>query len=108
LFPQPPVIDFRCPQKACCERPLKVPKTQVKRVVSLAGVFIARRILQRCEHCGRVFEDPALRRWVGHRCNTAWDVLVFAERILILVDRLPRLLESLPGKNAVGNRLFFT
>jgi hypothetical protein len=62
LFPQPPVIDFRCPQKACCERPLKVLKTQVKRVVSLAGVFIARRILQRCEHCGRVFEDPPLRR----------------------------------------------
>ena len=82
LFPQPPVIDFRCPQKVCCERPLKVLKTQVKRVVSLAGVFIARRILQRCEHCGRVFEDPALRRWVAHRCNTAWDVLVFVGRRL--------------------------
>jgi hypothetical protein len=72
------VVDFRCPQKRCsCGGPLKVKKTQIKRVVSLAGVYIARRIVRNCDHCGRVFEDPALRRWVAHRCNTAWDVLVF-------------------------------
>jgi hypothetical protein len=33
-------------------------------------------------------------------------LLAFAERILTLVDWLPRLLKTLPGQNAVGNRLF--
>jgi hypothetical protein len=33
-------------------------------------------------------------------------LLAFAERIWTFLDWLPRLLESLPGQNAVGNRLF--
>lgn len=83
LFPKPPLVDFRYADPQCtCGGDLKVQKTQTKRVVSLSGTFIARRIRQHCGRCGRVMEDPALRQWVPHRCNTAWDVLVFVGRRL--------------------------
>jgi len=60
-----------------CGSALKVQKSQTKKVVSLAGVYVARRFVSHCTGCGRVFQNPALRRWVAHRCRTAWDVLVF-------------------------------
>lgn len=83
LFPQPPVIDFRATQTVCpCGGALKVQKSQTKRVLSLAGVFVARRFVSQCNTCGRVFQDPALHRWVPHGCNTAWDVMVFVGRRL--------------------------
>ena len=83
MFPQAPVVDFCCPRTVCtCGAPLKVHKTQTKRVISLAGTFICRQRLRRCDACGRIFDDPALRRWVAHRCNTAWDVVVFVGRRL--------------------------
>ena len=83
LFPQPPVVDFRPSNQLCpCGGTLKVQKTQTKRVISLAGVFQARRIVLECDRCGRVEQDPALRQWVAHRCNTAWDVMVFVGRRL--------------------------
>jgi hypothetical protein len=83
LFPQAPVVDFCCPRTVCtCGARLKVYKTQTKRVLSLAGTFICRQSLRRCDACGQIFDDPALRRWVAHRCNTAWDVVVFVGRRL--------------------------
>ncbi len=83
MFAQPPVVDFRYPHRQCsCGGALKVQKTQTKRVVSLSVTYIARRTVQRCTRCGRVWEDPALRQRVAHRCNTAWDVLVFVGRRL--------------------------
>jgi len=83
LFARPPLIDFRYPERLCpCGGVLKVQKSQTKQVLSLSGTYIARRFVQQCPRCGRVFEDPALRRWVAHGCNTAWDVLVFVGRCL--------------------------
>jgi hypothetical protein len=83
LFPEPPVVDFRAPHRDCvCGGRLKTQKTQTKRVVSLSGTYIARRIVLRCAGCGRLWHDPTLRRWVAHGCNTAWDVLIFVGRRL--------------------------
>ena len=83
LFPQPPLVDFRYPHRLCsCGGVLKAKKSQTKQVVSLSGTYIARRFVQQCSCCGSAFEDPALRRWVAHGCNTAWDVLVFVGRRL--------------------------
>jgi hypothetical protein len=77
------VVDFRVPHRRCpCGGRLTVQKTQTKRVVSLSGTYIARRIVLVCARCGRVAQDPALRQWVAHGCNTAWDVLVFVGRRL--------------------------
>jgi hypothetical protein len=77
------LVDFRYPDPQCtCGGALKVQKTQTKRVVSLSGTYIARRVRKRCGRCGRFMEDPALLQWVPHRCNTAWDVLVFVGRRL--------------------------
>ena len=63
---------------------LKSIKSQTKQVVSLAGVYVARRFVSGCTGCGRIFQDPALSRWVAHGCRTAWDVLVFVGRRLFL------------------------
>jgi len=83
LFPQPPVVDFRPSDQRCaCGGTLKVQKTQTKRVISLAGVFQARRIVLECDRCRRALQDPALERWVAHRCNSAWDVMVLVGRRL--------------------------
>ena len=77
------MVDFRAPHRDCaCGGRFAVQKSQTKRVVSLSGTYIARRIVQRCARCGRVKEDPALRQWVAHGCNTAWDVLVLVGRRL--------------------------
>ena len=77
------MVDFRAPHRDCaCGDRLKTQKTQTKRVVSLSGTYIARRIVLRCAGCGRISQDPALRQWVAHGCNTAWDVLVFVGRRL--------------------------
>lgn len=85
MFSEPPVIDFRSPQTVCgCGAALKSIKSQTKQVVSLAGVYVARCFVSRCTGCGRVFQDPALSRWVAHGCRTAWDVLVFVGRRLFL------------------------
>ena len=67
-----------------CGGRLKSLKSQTKQVVSLAGTYIARRFVSQCTCCGRVFQDPALSRWVAHGCRTAWDVLVFVGRRLFL------------------------
>ena len=67
-----------------CGGGLKSLKSQTKQVVSLAGTYIARRFVSQCTCCGRVFQDPALSRWVAHGCRTAWDVLVFVGRRLFL------------------------
>jgi hypothetical protein len=81
---------------------MKVQKTQTKRVVSLAGTYIVRRIVQRCAVCGRVAEDPALRQWVAHGCNTAWDVLVFVgQRLFKDCRSIGQVQAELKGRDVV-------
>jgi len=83
LFADAPVVDFSCDRQTCtCGGPLKVQKTQTKKVVSLQGTFICRQHVLYCQACRRTFDAPDLRRLVAHRCNTAWDVLVFIGRQL--------------------------
>lgn len=88
LFPEPPVIRFIPDRKGClCGRHLVVQKTRQKTVLSLTGPFIAHETLLHCPECSRVFDSNDLIGIVPHRCNVAYDVMVFIGRALFLRHR---------------------
>lgn len=61
---------------------LTVLKTRSKTVFTMSGPFIAHETVKKCPTCFRVFYSDALLRMVPHRCNVAYDVLIFVGQAL--------------------------
>ena len=84
LFPTPPVVCFvpevkRC---RCCDQTLQVQKTRKKTVFAMTGPFVAHETLLICPQCFEVYSSEPLHVMVPHRCNVAFDVLIFVGRAL--------------------------
>lgn len=84
LFPSPPVVRFvpEDERYRCCDQALRVQKTRKKTVFAMTGPFVAHETLLICPQCSEVYSSEPLRVIVPHRCNVAFDVLVFVGRAL--------------------------
>lgn len=81
LFSQAPEIAFRTERLGCgCGGALLVQKSRRKRILTLAGPFVARETVHFCDTCGAVYVSEALSALVPRGCNVAYDVLVFVGR----------------------------
>jgi len=76
-------VRFRTERLVCgCGGALLVQKSRQKRVLSLAGPFVARETVHFCDACGAVHFSEVLPTLVPRGCNVAYDVLVFVGRAL--------------------------
>lgn len=83
LFPTPPVVRFVPEVERCrCGQALRVQKTRKKTVFAMTGPFVVHETLLICSQCSEVYSSEPLRVMVPHRCNVAFDVLVFVGRAL--------------------------
>lgn len=85
LFAHPPVIDFNDPPPQPVASPLRVLKTNSRKVVTLQiGEFIARQTIWSDPATDQLYPSASLRRLVAPGCNYGYDVLVQVGRALFL------------------------
>lgn len=86
LFPEAIIIDFYPEISRCCNLPLKVQKTRMKKnAVTLdIGPFVAREWVNKCQECGNIYTSQELKKLIPARCDFGYDVIAHIGKSLFL------------------------